>query len=41
MEKRSERLVEELDRHSRAQRALRPRLRFSRLWRDRSPADTP
>ncbi|MGW8777851.1 FUSC family protein [Streptomyces sp. NPDC055796] len=39
VEKRSERLVEELDRHSRTQRARGPRLRLGRLWRDRSPAD--
>ncbi|MFE3062050.1 aromatic acid exporter family protein [Streptomyces roseus] len=37
VEKRSERLVEELDRHSRAQRVRRPWL--SRLWRERPPAD--
>ncbi|MFI6144653.1 aromatic acid exporter family protein [Streptomyces sp. NPDC051109] len=37
VEKRSERLVEELDRHSRTQRTRRPRL--SRLWRDLSAAD--
>ncbi|MEV0414174.1 aromatic acid exporter family protein [Streptomyces sp. NPDC050448] len=36
VEKRSERLVEELDRHSRTQRARRPQLQ--RLWRGRSTA---